>query len=137
MLVAVRQDGGHLAEERCGLGLQEAPPAAHQAVHVPMRPWEEGVEVPRACQDLHRPGHMAVVGQPQVGLQHRQGLAGRVHLWEHGVNTGGDPVGPRSALQPVTANYCVLGLVPQRFSSRSLNPDQAEGHMASKGQSCD
>lgn len=96
MLVAVRQGGGHLAEEPGGLGLREAPPAAHQAVHVPMWPREEGVEVLRARQDLHRPGHVALMGQPPVGLQHRQALAGRVHLWaERGVTMGGDSGGRR------------------------------------------
>lgn len=94
MLVAVRQGGGHLAEERGGLGLREATPAAHQAVHVPMWPREEGIKVLRAGQDLHRPGHVAVRGQPPVGFQHCQALAGRVHLWaERGVTMGGDSGG--------------------------------------------
>lgn len=114
MLVAVRQGGGHLAEERGGLGLREATPAAHQAVHVPVRPREEGVEVLRAGQDLRRPGHVAVMGQPPIGLQHRQALAGRVHLWaERGVSMGGDSRGQGAAgHSPSLRHDCGLGPVP-------------------------
>lgn len=119
MLVAVRQGGGHLAEERGGFGLREATPAAHQAVHVPVRPREEGVEVLRAGQDLRRPGHVAVMGQPPIGLQHRQALAGRVHLWaERGVSMGGDSRGQAAGAglaaghSPSLRHYCGLGPVP-------------------------
>lgn len=70
-----------------------------------MGPREEGVEVVSALQDLRRPCHVPVGGQPGVGLQHSQGLADGVHLWaERGVSTGGDRVEPELTLETVTAN---------------------------------
>lgn len=105
MLVAVRHSSGHLAEEGGGLGLREAATPAHQAVHVPMGSQEKGVKVLLARQDLRRPCHVPVGGQPRVRLQHSKGITVPVYLWtEHGVSTGRNCMEPRLTLKTVTVN---------------------------------
>lgn len=64
VLVAVHQGGGHLTEERGSFRLRDATAAAHQAVQVPVSPGEEGIEELRAQQELLRPSHILVRGQP-------------------------------------------------------------------------
>lgn len=82
--------GGHLAEERGRPGSGRRRRRRTRLCACPCGRGKKAVRWLRAGQDLRRPGHVAVMGQPPIGLQHRQALAGRVHLWaERGVSMGG------------------------------------------------